>query len=117
VVNEDKIYYVQSHQNDVLSWRAVTYVISTILEKNVKQCEELFRYFLYEFKWIMEEHICMVDVRGRGLLLALQLGEKPAYKEEEIHWDMIDKAFFMDYHNVLNSFSFPTIYYNERRDC
>ncbi|MCW4012072.1 MAG: aspartate aminotransferase family protein [Candidatus Bathyarchaeota archaeon] len=104
---DGKIYHVQSHQNDALSGRAVATVIKTIMEEGlVDRCAEMGEYFLERFNEIKESYDCVVDARGRGLLLALQLGEEYAEQGEVIQWDLIDKGFLMDYHKASNSFRF-----------
>lgn len=104
---EDNIHHVQSHQNDALSGKAVSTVIKTIKEEGlVERCVEMGVYFLERFNEIKTDYECVIDARGRGLLLALQLGEEYAEKGETIQWDLIEKGYLMDYHKVSNSFRF-----------
>jgi len=104
---EGKIYHVQSHQNDALSGRAIATVVKTIMEEGlVDRCAMMGAYFLERFNEIKDDYDSVVDVRGRGLILAVQLGEKHAEKGEEIQWDLIDNGYLMDYHKASNSFRF-----------
>lgn len=104
---EDKIYHVQSHQNDALSGRAIATVIKTIMEEGlVDRCAMMGTYFLERFNEIKDDFDYVVDARGRGLLLALQLREDYSEKGEAIQWDLIDKGYLMDFHMTSNSFRF-----------
>jgi 4-aminobutyrate aminotransferase-like enzyme len=104
---EGKIYHVQSHQNDALSGRAIATVVKTILEEGlVDRCAMMGVYFLERFNEIKDDFDCVVDARGRGLLLALQLGEDYSEKGEAIQWNLIDKGYLMDFHKTSNSFRF-----------
>ncbi len=104
---KNKLYHVQSHQNDALSGKAVTTVLS-IIEKNdyVKQCNEKGEYFINELKKLKQDYKQISEVRGRGLILGVQLkNEHPEYGEH-VQWELINRGFLMDYHKSSNSFRF-----------
>lgn len=104
---EGKIHHVQSHQNDAISGRAVTSVISIINEHGyVEQCAEKGEYFLKRFGELRDELQCITEVRGRGLLLAVQLSEDAVDQGEDIQWELIDKGYLMEYHEASGSFRF-----------
>ena len=104
---EGKIHHVQSHQNDALSGRAIASVVKTIREERlVDRCEEMGKYLLECFNMIKTDYDCIVDARGRGLLLALQMASEYVDMGETIQWDLIDKGYLMDYHKASMSFRF-----------
>ena len=102
-----KLYHVQSHQNDALSGKAVATVIKSIMKNQyVEQCTEKGEYFLKRFKEIKDELPSISEVRGRGLLLAVQLSEKYIKHGEDVQWTLINKGFLMDFHKASSSFRF-----------
>jgi 4-aminobutyrate aminotransferase-like enzyme len=104
---EGNLYHVQSHQNDALSGKAVATVIS-IIEKFgfVERCVEIGEYFLGKLKELKEDFPFIVEVRGRGLLLGIQLNEEYSVYGEEVQWKLIDKGYLMDFHKSSSSFRF-----------
>ena len=102
-----KLYHVQSHQNDALSGRAVSTVIQSVMKNGyVEQCAEKGEYFLKTFKKIKNELAFVSEVRGRGLLLAVQLSDEYVEYGEDIQWKLKDKGYLMDFHKASSSFRF-----------
>ena len=102
-----KLYHVQSHQNDALSGRAVATIIQSITKNGyVEQCDEKGEYFLKHFKEMRDEFPSITEVRGRGLLLAIQLSDEYVEHGEAIQWELIDKGYLMDFHKASSSFRF-----------
>ena len=102
-----KLYHVQSHQNDALSGRAVATIIQSITKNGyVEQCAEKGEQFLKAFKKIKNELASVSEVRGRGLLLAVQLSDEYVEYGEDIQWKLIDKGYLMDFHKASSSFRF-----------
>ena len=53
-----------------------------------------------------DELTSISEVRGRGLLLAVQLSEEYVEHGEDIQWQLIDKGYLMDFHKASSSFRF-----------
>jgi 4-aminobutyrate aminotransferase-like enzyme len=104
---KNELYHVQSHQNDALSGKAVSTVLS-IIEKNdyVQQCKEKGEYFKNQLKKVQKEHKQISEVRGRGLILGVQLEKEHSENGVLMQWDMIEKGFLVDFHKSSNSFRF-----------
>ena len=102
-----KLYHVQSHQNDALSGRAVATIIQNIKKNGyVEQCAEKGEYFLKRFKEMKDELPSISEIRGRGLLLAIQLSDEYVEQGDAIQWMLIDKGYLMDFHKASSSFRF-----------
>lgn len=103
----NKIYHVQSHQNDALSGKVVQTVLKVIREQGlVKAAEEKGRYWLGELGKLMHEVPVIIDVRGRGLMFGVELDEEYASKGLLIQNEMIEKGYLMDFHAASNTFRF-----------
>lgn len=70
--------YAQSHQDDPLGCAIGREVIATIAEENlVERSASMGAYFLGQLHQLMTSHDeAIVDVRGRGLLIAIELSER-----------------------------------------
>jgi len=115
-----KLYHVQSHQNDALSGRAVATVVSSIMKNSyVKQCAEKGEYFLKCLRELKQAFPFIAEVRGRGLLLAIQLNEDYSDQGEDIQRDLVNKGFLMDFHKASSSFRFfpPFTITRKEIDC
>lgn len=104
---ENNLYHVQSHQNDALSGQAVTTVLS-IIEKYdyVQQCKEKGEYFKNELKKMQKNNKLISEVRGRGLILGVQLDNEYSEMGEWVQWELVNKGYLMDFHKSSNSFRF-----------
>ena len=103
----DKVYHVQSHQNDALSGRVVQTLLSVIRENDlVRVAEEKGAYWKERLEEIKQKLPIIVDVRGRGLMFGVEIDEKYASKGVEIQNTMIDKGYLMDFHTSTNTFRF-----------
>ena len=76
---EVMLRHVQSHQNDPYSGHTAASVISIIQEEQlVKKAAEQGNYMLEELGKLKEEIAIISNIRGRGLMLAVQLCEEYA---------------------------------------
>jgi acetylornithine/succinyldiaminopimelate/putrescine aminotransferase len=59
------------------------------------------------------------EVRGRGLLLAIQLNEDYSDQGKDIQGDLVNKGFLMDFHKASSSFRFfpPFTITRKEIDC
>ncbi len=103
----NKLYHVQSHQNDALSGRVVQTVLKVIRENNlVKAAEEKGAYWMDVLELMMSDLPIIVDVRGRGLMFGVEIDARYASKGPEIQNEMIQKGYLMDFHVASNTFRF-----------
>lgn len=103
----DSFRHVQSHQNDALSGRVVATVLSIIRERGlVEQVARKGEYFFDALKELADEYPFIVDVRGRGLMLGVELGEEHVHLGKVIQDELFEKGYLMDYHALTNTFRF-----------
>ena len=103
----DSLRHVQSHQNDAFSGRVVATVFSIIWKQGlVEQAAEKGMYFLDALKGLAEECSFIVDVRGRGLMFGVELGEDHAHLGAAIQDRLFERGYLMDYHASTNTFRF-----------
>jgi len=66
--------HLSSHQNDPLAAAAVSAVIDIVEETGlVEQSRALGEYFMGELRALQEKHSMIADVRGRGLMIGIEL--------------------------------------------
>lgn len=86
--------YAQSHQNDPLGCTVANEVINIIKEnKLIDRSKNIGKFFLNQLMEIQNSCIIIKDVRGRGLMLAIELSIKEA--TELICEKMLEKGFFI----------------------
>ena len=99
--------HVQSHQNDALSGRIVRTVLSLIRERGlVEQAARRGAYFLERLGELAEEFPAILDVRGRGLMLGVELGPDHAGEGAELERRLIGEGFLVDFHRGSSTFRF-----------
>jgi 4-aminobutyrate aminotransferase-like enzyme len=104
---DDKVYHVQSHQNDALSGRVVQTLLSVIRENDfVRVAEEKGVYWMGKLEEMKRELPIIVDVRGRGLMFGVEIDENYASVGADIQNALIDKGYLMDFHTSTNTFRF-----------
>lgn len=69
--------HAQSHTNDPMGCEIAAAVIDTLSEEGlIMACQESGDYMLSKLEKLKEKHTCIKDVRGRGLLTALELEDR-----------------------------------------
>jgi 2,2-dialkylglycine decarboxylase (pyruvate) len=67
--------HLSSHQNDPLAATAVLAVIDTVESCNLAQnSQQMGNYFVEELRRLQQKHSLIADVRGRGLMIGVELG-------------------------------------------
>ncbi|MGD9002315.1 MAG: aspartate aminotransferase family protein [Anaerolineae bacterium] len=73
-LEDSSFHYAQSHQNDPLGCAVAREVITILREDGlVERSAEVGAYFLHELQRLGERHQVVKNVRGRGLMIALEL--------------------------------------------
>jgi acetylornithine aminotransferase len=73
-LEESGFHYAQSHQNDPLGCAVTREVIRVLREEGlVERSERVGRRFLGELERLAERHDAIAEVRGRGLMIAMEL--------------------------------------------
>jgi 4-aminobutyrate aminotransferase-like enzyme len=90
--------HVQSHQNDPFSGAVAATVVSILQEeKLVERAAALGAYLLEALQALQAKHPCIQDVRGKGLMLGLELAENRADKGMDVFRQLLDWGFIVDY--------------------
>jgi 4-aminobutyrate aminotransferase-like enzyme len=85
--------HVQSHLNDALSVRIVTTVISTMRKEGMAEgVVEKGDYFLRALRDVYKGNPLIADVRGRDLMLGVELSLDSAHRGEAIQWELIERG-------------------------
>jgi acetylornithine aminotransferase len=110
-VLEKKFRFAQSHTNDPLACAVAREVLKTVEEEGlVEQCREIGAYFLEQLGALDEKYAMVRSIRGRGLMLAMELGE--AADCEAIFRQLLEKQIVVGYQpsfNVIRFFPSLTI--------
>lgn len=97
--------YAQSHQNDPLGCTIANEVINIIKEeKLIDRSKNIGKFFLDQLKGIQNSCSIVKDVRGRGLMVAIELNIKDS--TELISERMLEKGFFIGTTPVSNVLRF-----------
>lgn len=76
VLENNPIKYAQSHQNDPLGALVAGEVLRIIKDENlIERSKKLGEYFINELKRIAEQNDAIKEVRGRGLMIAVEFKE------------------------------------------
>lgn len=92
-------HYSQSHQNDPLGCAVARKIINVIEKDNlIERSENIGRYFIDELKNISEKYDVIKEVRGRGLMIAIEFNEN--YKKlsaTSIFHELLDRSYIVAY--------------------
>jgi 2,2-dialkylglycine decarboxylase (pyruvate) len=90
--------HVQSHQNDPFSGRIAATVISIIQEEGlVARVAELGEHLLNGLRALQSKRAEIWDVRGKGLMIGIELDPALASKGEAIERRLMEAGFIVDY--------------------
>jgi acetylornithine/N-succinyldiaminopimelate aminotransferase len=89
--------YVQSHQNDALGCAIAREVITIFQEDGlVERSKRLGTYFLDELKKLGERHHLIKEVRGRGLMIVLEIeGNDEPFSVTSIYHALLTRGFLV----------------------
>lgn len=104
-LEEKGFYYQQSHQNDPLGCRVVLEVIDIINEENlVNRSWEKGEYLRERLKDIFSRVDFVKEIRGRGLMIALEFDGPGNREAAYLHRELFNKGFIVSLrpgHNAL----------------
>jgi 4-aminobutyrate aminotransferase-like enzyme len=90
--------HVQSHQNDPLSGRIAAAVISVLQEEGlIARVAELGEYLLSRLGELQSKNTAIWDIRGKGLMIGIELDQALILKGEAIEQQLIQAGFIVDY--------------------
>ena len=99
--------YAQSHQNDPLGCAVAQEVIRIMQEEGwVEQGAELGAYFLQELQSLAGKHSIIKNVRGRGMLLGMEIHQHPKITVEVLYHALLEKGFLVGYYPAGNLLRF-----------
>lgn len=114
-VENKNFIYDQSHQNDPLGCAVANEVIKIFKEDNmVARSKAIGEFFLSKLKELRSSVSIIKDVKGRGLMLALELSVDNS--TEIVFEKMLEKGYFIGttpYYNLLRFFPALTISEND----
>ena len=90
-------HFGQSHQNDPLGCRGAYEVLSKIEQSHILESScEIADYFMNQYKKMQQEIPCISEVRGRGLLLCIELSNSiTAQKMMEIEKQLFEQSYIV----------------------
>lgn len=99
--------YAQSHQNDPLGSAIVQEVITVFREEKwVEKGKTAGEYFLTGLKQLEAKYEIVKEVRGRGMLLALELHPREAFSVATAYHKLFEKGFLVGYYPAGNILRF-----------
>jgi len=100
-------HYVQSHQNDPLGCAVAKEVISIFRDGDwVGKGNALGGFFLDELKQLARKHAVIKNVRGRGMLLGLELHPHEKITAAWVYHALLEKGFLAGYYPAANLLRF-----------
>jgi acetylornithine/N-succinyldiaminopimelate aminotransferase len=99
--------YAQSHQNDALGCAVATEVIKTIKEEDlIERGAEIGAKFKNKLEQLTKRHDCIKEVRGRGLMLAIEFKEDRHFSLPSVHRKLFEEGFLVGYNMTGNLLRF-----------
>ena len=100
-------HYAQSHQNNPMGSVVAREVISILRdEKLVERSAEVGRRFLEELERLARRHAAVREVRGRGLMLAMELQPDAQPSLRNIHRALLDRGLLVGFKPQANLLRF-----------
>ncbi len=99
--------YAQSHQNDPLGCTVANEVLNQLKENRlIENSVEKSSFFLELLRQLQEQFPIIKEVRGRGLMIGLELQKNKHHSSESIFRKLLDKGFLVGYHPLRNVIRF-----------
>jgi acetylornithine aminotransferase len=101
-------HYAQSHQNDPLGYAIAREVITVIREEGlIERSNQIGRRFLDELKHLGERHTVVKEVRGRGLMIAMEFGGgDERFSLASVYHELVARGFLVGFKPAANLLRF-----------
>ena len=97
--------YAQSHQNDPLGCAVAKEVISVIREDGlVERSNRVGTHFLHKLKNFKKQYDIVKEVRGRGLMIAIEFEER--FSLNSVYYNLLERGFIVGYKPAANLLRF-----------
>lgn len=108
--------YAQSHQDDPMGCTIVKEVIRTIREEHlVERSKNVGKYFLHKLNKLCDQHNVIKEVRGRGLMIAVEFNNDPNILLDSVFHQLLKRGFIIGFKPVASLFRFyPPLTINEK---
>ncbi len=99
--------YAQSHQNDALGCAVTMEVMKVIKEEDlIGRSAEVGARFNGKLQQLAKRHNCIREVRGRGLMLAVEFNEDNHFSLSSVHRKLFERGFLVGYRTMGNLLRF-----------
>jgi len=100
--------YAQSHQNDPLACAIAREVVTVIQEEGlVERSNRVGAHFLHELRRLSERHDLVKNVRGRGLMIAMEFdGDHRHFSLSSVHRELLKRGFLVGFKHAANLLRF-----------
>jgi acetylornithine aminotransferase len=106
-LENDGLRYAQSHQNDALGCAVASEVIKVIKEDNlIKRSAEIGAEFKKKLEQLNKRHDCIKEVRGKGLMLAVEFQRDKRFSLQLVHRKLFEGGFLAGYNLAGNLLRF-----------
>ena len=106
-IERENIHHSQSHQNDVLGCAVVSEVIRYIRQEDlIKRSSERGQYFIDKLKQLKQESNSIKEVRGSGMMIALEFYEGAKNALESTADQLFKNGFIVGYKPAFNLMRF-----------
>jgi acetylornithine aminotransferase len=101
-------HYAQSHQNDPLGYAIAREVITVIREEElIARSNAIGTRFLDELKHLGERHTVVKEVRGRGLMIAMEFqGSDERFSLAPVYHELVARGFLVGFKPAANLLRF-----------
>ena len=107
VAEKSGFKYAQSHQDDPLGCAVVKEVISIIEENSlIQRAAEIGTILEYELKALKENHSCVKEIRGTGLMFVVEFLQDMSIPLERIHKELFDAGYITGMNKSVNILRF-----------
>ncbi|HUT86909.1 MAG TPA: aminotransferase class III-fold pyridoxal phosphate-dependent enzyme, partial [Candidatus Heimdallarchaeota archaeon] len=107
-LEEGGFRYAQSHQNDPLGCAVAKEIIAVIREQGlVERSDEVGTHFLHELQTLGTRHDVVKEVRGRGLMIAMEFGaDDERFSLATVFQGLLESGFVVGYKPAVNLLRF-----------
>ena len=99
--------YAQSHQDDPLGCAVVKEVLEVIEENDyIQRAADMGIVLEEELRALMDKHDCIKEVRGIGLMYAMEFAQDTSFCLGEVHRELFDTGYVVGIHTAANVLRF-----------